>query len=74
MCVQEAPLAVFQLVRVLRKPDVAARCGLGKSTVDQMVRKGLFPAPIQLTRHAVGWRIEDVDDWLERRQTQRMTG
>ena len=59
----------FELVKVLRKRAVAQRCGLGQSTVDQMVRRGDFPAPIKLTRYAVGWRLEDVDRWLAERET-----
>lgn len=51
----------FELVRILRKPAVAERVGLGKSTIDQMVRRGEFPPPIRLTPYAIGWRVEDVE-------------
>lgn len=57
----------YQLVKILRKDAVAKRCGLGKSTVDQLVRAGKFPAPIKLTRVAIGWRLSDIDQWLSSR-------
>lgn len=58
------PAPQFELVRILRKPAVAERVGLGKSTIDQKVRRGEFPPPIRLTAHAIGWRLEDIDAWL----------
>ena len=61
------PALQFEIVRILRKPGVAQRVGLGKSTIDQMVRRGEFPAPIRLTPYAIGWRVEDVDTWLAER-------
>ena len=61
------PAPQFELVRILRKPAVAERVGLGKSTIDQKVRRGEFPPPIRLTPHAIGWRLEDIDAWLAER-------
>lgn len=63
-------MPIFELVRILRKPAVSARTGLGKSTIDEKVRRGEFPAPIKLTSKAIGWRIEDVDNWLAERATK----
>lgn len=64
------PALQFDLVRILRKPGVSERTGLGKSTIDQMVRRGQFPPPIRLTGHAIGWRVEDVDAWLRERDVR----
>ena len=64
------PTLQFEIVRILRKPGVAGRTGLGKSTIDQLVRRGEFPRPIRLTRHAIGWRVEDVDAWLSERDVK----
>ena len=36
------PTFELEIVRILRKPAVAKRVGLGKSTIDQMVRRGNF--------------------------------
>jgi prophage regulatory protein len=63
----------FEVVRILRKPAVAKRVGLGKSTIDQLVRRGKFPRPIRLTPSAIGWRIEDIDAWLQERGDQCAT-
>jgi prophage regulatory protein len=61
------PAFELEVVRILRKPAVAKRVGLGKSTIDQMVRRGKFPRPIELTPSPIGWRGEDVDAWLRDR-------
>jgi prophage regulatory protein len=71
--VSVSALQQFELVRILRKPAVAERTGLGKSTIDQMVRRGQFPPPLRLTRHAVGWRVEDVDAWLRERDVMQVS-
>ena len=56
-----------EIVRILRKPAVARYVGLGKSSIDQMWRRGEFPAPIRLSAQAIGWDIEDLDKWLAER-------
>ena len=38
--VSAVPAYEFEVVRILRKTAVAKRVGLGKSTIDQMVRRG----------------------------------
>jgi prophage regulatory protein len=53
--------------RVLRLREVCARYGLGRSTVYRMMERGDFPQPIRLGPNAVGWRIEDLEEWLSSR-------
>lgn len=52
---------------ILRIADVAARIGLGATTIKRMVRADQFPRPVRLTARAVGWRSEDVQQWLDAR-------
>ena len=30
--------------------------------------RGDFPKPIELSEHAVGWLVEEVDAWIQSRQ------
>ncbi len=53
--------------RILRLGDVLARVGLSRSTVYQRMSAGDFPAAVQLTPNAVGWRSDDIDAWIESR-------
>jgi prophage regulatory protein len=51
---------------IIRRSQVEARTGLGRSTIYQRVKSGSFPAPISLGAKAVGWVESEVDAWLTR--------
>ena len=46
---------------ILRRKQVQARTGLGKSTQYTQIAEGLFPKPISLGERAVGWPNYEVD-------------
>ena len=50
---------------ILRRRDVLQRVGFSRETLRRQVKAGTFPAPVKLGARAVGWRVEDVDAWLE---------
>ena len=52
---------------ILRLPAVEARVGLKKSTWYAAVRAGVAPSPVQITARAVGWREEDIDNFIAAR-------
>ena len=52
---------------VLDIDQCAAYLTLSNSTIEKMVRKGLFPAPRQLSGRRVGYLVREVDEWLESR-------
>jgi len=53
--------------RILRRPEVETKTGLGTSALYKRVKDGLFPAPIRLGSGArsVGWVEADVNAWIE---------
>lgn len=53
-----------QPLNILRLPAVMERTGLARSTIYQMLGRGLFPRPINLGERAVGWIASEVDEWL----------
>lgn len=54
--------------RVLRRKQVAAIVGLGKSSIYREVQEGTFPSPIKLgSVRASGWISTEVYDWIDDR-------
>lgn len=51
----------------LRRRAVEEITGLSRSTIYDMISKGLFPRPVKLTGKAVGWPESAVSDWLNSR-------
>lgn len=52
---------------ILRRKQVEERTGLSRSSIYAMKARGEFPQPVKLTAKAVGWRLRDIEDWLESR-------
>ncbi len=37
--------------------------------IDRLIKVGKFPAKISLTEHRVGWWSDQIEEWLNSRQT-----
>ncbi|MBW8848008.1 MAG: AlpA family phage regulatory protein [Burkholderiales bacterium] len=48
-------------------PTVRRMTALGRSTIYRLMALKLFPVAIRLGPRAVGWRLTDIDQWLEER-------
>lgn len=55
---------------ILRRKEVEKRIGLACSTIYAMMASGNFPKSVKIGRRAVGWREQDIKDWLENMQGQ----
>lgn len=55
--------------RLLRLPPVQERTGLGKSSIYAAMAAGTFPTPVRLGTRGVAWREEEIDAWIQSRQT-----
>lgn len=53
--------------RILRDPDVLARTKLSRVQRWRRVRKGTFPAPVQLGPNSIGWYEDEIEAWLAER-------
>jgi prophage regulatory protein len=42
--------------------------GISSVTAWRLLKRGEFPAPIQLSRGRVAWRRTDLEDWLNSRE------
>jgi prophage regulatory protein len=52
---------------VKRRTEAAQHVGLSVTTVLKLTRDGKFPKPIKLTEKSVGWKVEDLDRWVNER-------
>ncbi|SAL01964.1 phage transcriptional regulator AlpA [Caballeronia ptereochthonis] len=53
---------------IIRLPELLKIVCLCKGSVYRGIKTGEFPAPIKLTQRAVGWRREDIVEWIASRQ------
>jgi prophage regulatory protein len=51
--------------RILRRPEVELRTGLGRSAIYLAISEGKFPRPIKLGERAVGWPESIINKWIE---------
>jgi prophage regulatory protein len=54
--------------KIYRAKAVCERTGLHYSTLYAKMLINEFPRPIKLGRRAVGWRSEDIEEWLRKMQ------
>ena len=50
--------------RIYRRSTLEEMLGISRSTIYRLMEDGDFPRPIRIGRRAVGWKSEDIDDWL----------
>ena len=53
--------------RIMRRPEVEQVSGLRRSTLYAWIAAGQFPAPVRLGARLVGWRLSDVQKWIDAR-------
>ncbi|PWJ13804.1 helix-turn-helix transcriptional regulator [Jannaschia seohaensis] len=56
--------------RLIRRSEVEARTGLSRSTLYDWMKRGEFPQPVKLGARMVAWRENDINEWLESRETR----
>ena len=56
--------------QVIKLPEVLQLTKVSKSKWYGEIKKGNAPKPIKLGDRAVGWVMDDVNEWLEQRIKQ----
>ena len=56
--------------RIIRIDEVSQLTGLARSTIYKKVSEGSFPPPVRLGTRSVGWRLTDIDLWLQAPERQ----
>jgi prophage regulatory protein len=52
---------------IIRWPSLKSRVGLSRVTLWRMERAGKFPSRVRLGENSVGWRLDEVEEWLAER-------
>ena len=50
---------------IVRLPEVMRLTGLSKTTIHRRYRAGSFPRPLRLGPQSIGWRREEIVEWLD---------
>ena len=57
--------------RIIRLKEVITLTGLSRSTVYKLMNEQRFPSSIKLGPSSTGWRINDIQNWLDSRCSAR---
>jgi prophage regulatory protein len=55
-------------VLVVRMSRLVDMIGLSRSTIWKLLSEDKFPTPIRLGPRSIGWRIKDVEEWIQGRE------
>jgi prophage regulatory protein len=58
--------------RILRRPEVEARCGFKRAHLYKLIDEGKFPRPVRIGVRAVGCDSVEIEQWIAA-QLQRRT-
>jgi prophage regulatory protein len=53
--------------RIIRKRELLHRVGYDYSTVWRLERDGGFPSRVRLRPNSVGWREDEISQWIKSR-------
>ena len=53
--------------RLIRRPEVEAITGLGRSSIYAMIADGNFPKSVKIGDRAVAWPESDIQEWVANR-------
>lgn len=54
-------------MRFIRAREVLRMIGVSRTTLWRMVRAGLFPQPVRITKRNTGYIFDDVESWMRDR-------
>lgn len=52
------------MTNFIKLKTVKARTGLSKSTIYLMMKEGRFPRRIEISKRAVAWVEEEIEQWM----------
>jgi prophage regulatory protein len=57
--------------KILRLPAVLEYTGLSRSTIYAKIAAGQFPPPVALGLRAIGFKSDQVEEWVRTRESKR---
>jgi prophage regulatory protein len=64
----------MQYDSILRFDRVSEITGLGRTSIYTKMQRGEFPQGIKLGDRATGWRMSEIQQWIERQAERRDSG
>ncbi len=53
--------------KLLRFPEAEDRTGLKRQMIYRLIERSEFPQPVQITKRAIGFRENEIDEWIKNR-------
>ncbi|EKO3838451.1 transcriptional regulator [Vibrio harveyi] len=50
--------------RLMRLQEVIYTCGLSRASIYSFMEEGTFPQSVSLGARAIGWRYQDIQNWI----------
>jgi prophage regulatory protein len=57
--------AYYHRSKIIRMGDVISHTGLSRSAIYQKIACNEFPKQVRLGARAVGWLLDEVNNWVE---------
>ena len=61
-------------MRFIRASEVVRMIGVSRTTLWRLVRAGLFPQPVRITKRNTGYIFDDVESWIRDRARRTAPG
>lgn len=58
-------------VHLLNVREAAARCGISRTKVYELLKEGRFPRPVYPAPGSVRWRSDEIADWIDQLSAER---
>ncbi len=70
----ETPGNTNERTRIVRMRELIRTTGVSRSTIYRLIADGLFPAPLKLSKSAIGWTSAAIQNWLCEREQASLRG
>ena len=54
---------------IIRMTDVCSELGISHSSIYRLLASGSFPKPLKLSKRAIGWERDHIQEWVKSRNT-----
>lgn len=58
-------MGTYEISPLLRYEDLKKLIKVSRSSLDRWEKKNLFPKRVQIGANSVGWRADQVKQWIE---------
>lgn len=57
--------------RLIRLKEVIHISGLSRASIYSFMEEGIFPQSVSLGARAIGWRYQDIQNWIQEKIQER---